>query len=79
FVSWIPFVIVGFEFTILFSVLGNILGFLTLSRMPEFKILKRYDPRFSGDHFGIVASCEEGEQAGLMEFFQEKGGEVKTL
>lgn len=78
-VSWMPFVIVGFEFTILFSVLCTILGFLIQSGMPEFKGLKQYDPRFSGDHFGIVASCEEGEQAGLMDFFQEKGGEVKTF
>jgi hypothetical protein len=30
-VAWIPFVIVGFEFTILFSVFGNVIGILALT------------------------------------------------
>jgi molybdopterin-containing oxidoreductase family membrane subunit len=34
-IALVPFVIVGFEFTILFAVFGNILGFLFLSDMPR--------------------------------------------
>ena len=75
-VALIPFFIVGFEFTILFAVLGNILGMLVLARLPEFRSLKHYDPRCSGEHFGILSSCDEGEQADLMRLFQEKGGEI---
>jgi molybdopterin-containing oxidoreductase family membrane subunit len=78
-VAWFPFFIVGFEFTILFSVFGNILGVLTQSRLPEFKSLKRYDPRCSGEHFGILASCEEGEQDSLKAFFHENGGESRLF
>ena len=78
-VSLIPFFIVGFEFTILLSVIGNVIGFLILNRLPEYQGLKRYDPRFSADHFGIVASCREGEQEGLINFFQTHGGEASAL
>jgi molybdopterin-containing oxidoreductase family membrane subunit len=78
-VALIPFFIVGFEFTILFSVLGNIVGFLTQARLPNFKGLKIYDPRCSGNHFGVVASCAPGDEEGLMGFFQEKGGESQLF
>ena len=78
-VALIPFFIVGFEFTILFSVLGNIVGFFTQARLPNFKGLKIYDPRCSGDHFGVVASCVPGEEEGLMGFFQEEGGESRLF
>ncbi|MGD8230217.1 MAG: DUF3341 domain-containing protein [Desulfobacteraceae bacterium] len=77
--AWIPFLIVGFEFTILFAVFGNVVGLLTQARLPEFETLKAYDPRFSGEHFGIVASCGEGEQQALMDFLTNMGGEVKPL
>ncbi len=75
-IAWYPFFIVAFEFTILFSVLGNIVGFLTQSRLPEFRSPEPYDPRCSGDHFGIVASCDEKDQEGLMDCFRKEGGEV---
>lgn len=78
-VSLFPFFIVGFEFTILFSVFGTILGFLIQSRLPEFRSLKHYDPRCSGEHFGILASCEEGDEEGLKAFFQSRGGEAKLF
>jgi hypothetical protein len=78
-VSLIPFFIVGFEFTILFSVLGNVIGLLVLNRLPEYQDLNKYDPRFSSDHFGVVASCMEGEQEGLINFFTSLEGEAKAL
>jgi molybdopterin-containing oxidoreductase family membrane subunit len=78
-VAWISFLIVGFEFTILFAVFGNILGFLTQARLPEFESLKIYDPRSSGEYFGVMASCVESEQEKLMEFLKSRGGEVKVF
>jgi molybdopterin-containing oxidoreductase family membrane subunit len=78
-VAWIPFLIVGFECTILFSVLGNVIGFLTLARLPDFKGLKHHDPTCTGDRFGIVATCAAGEQDGLIAFFEKQGGEGKVL
>ena len=78
-VAWIPFLIVGFEFTILFAVFGNVLGLLFQTNLPEFQSLRIYDQRCSGEHFGVLASCAEGEENKLMAFFQEKGGEARLL
>jgi hypothetical protein len=75
-VAWIPFLIVGFEFTILFAVFGNVVGLLTQARLPEFDTLKAYDPRFSGEYFGIVATCDEGDEQKLKDFLTNMGGEV---
>jgi hypothetical protein len=73
----IPFLIVGFEFTILFAVLGNLLGFLLLARMPRFQGPEHYDPRFSGRHFGVLAACEAGAEDDLKRFMEERGGEAR--
>ncbi len=78
-VALVPFFIVGFECTILFGVLGNVIGLLTLSRLPRYKNLQQYDERLSGNHFGIVAECEEGQQENLTRFFEEKGAETKRV
>ncbi len=75
-VSLVPFFIVGFEFTILFSVFGNVIGLLTQAELPEFKWSRHYDPRCSGSHFGVVASCEPDKAGELTAFFKEKGAEV---
>jgi molybdopterin-containing oxidoreductase family membrane subunit len=78
-IAWFPFVIVGFEFTILFSVFANVLGLVVLSGLPDYKGLDKYDPRCSGEHFGIVATCAEGEQDQVIEFFQNQGGETRVF
>jgi hypothetical protein len=77
-VALVPFVIVGFEFTILFAVFGNVLGLISQARLPRFKMGKLYDPRFSGDRFGVLASCPASSQTGLCRFFEAKGAEIKT-
>jgi hypothetical protein len=78
-ISLIPFFIVGFEFTILFSVFGNVIGLLTCCRLPDYKGLETYDPRCSGEHFGVLAACEAGREGELMDFFRKQGGEVKVF
>ncbi len=78
-ISLIPFFIVGFEFTILFAVFGNVIGLLTQARLPSPKGMQYYDPRCSGEHFGVLASCEPMQQDGLKDFFQQNGGEVKVF
>lgn len=78
-VAWIPFLIVGFEFTILFAVFGNVLGLLTQARLPAFDTLKAYDPRFSGEYFGIVAACDEGEEQKLKDLLTKMGGEARVF
>ena len=78
-IAWIPFVIVGFEFTILFSVFGNVLGLLIFGGLPDYQGLKNYDPRCSGEHFGVVATCDQEEQDKVIEFFQNQGGEARVF
>ena len=78
-VAIIPFVIVGFEATILCAVFGNILGLLTQMRLPSNRLMKYYDPRCSGEYFGVLASCEANQENGLNDFFRQQGAEVRVF
>ena len=78
-VAIIPFVIVGFEATILCAVFGNILGLLTQTRLPSYKLMKYYDPRCSGEYFGILASCDANQEDGLNDFFRKQGAVVRVF
>lgn len=78
-VALVPFVIVGFEFTILFAILGNLMGFLTQARLPRLANLACYDPRCSGEHFGILASSSATDKDHLCAFFTERGGVIRVL
>jgi molybdopterin-containing oxidoreductase family membrane subunit len=78
-VALVPLVVLGFEFTILFAVFGNVIGLLRCARLPDFRGEALYDPRCSGEHFAVVAACEAGRRAELMDFFQKKGGEVRVF
>jgi len=76
----IPFVIVGFEFTILFSIFGNLIGFLHQSKLPrQANLNEGYDPRCSGEHFGILVACEADRRQEVESFFTENGGEVRVF
>ena len=77
-VALVPFFIVGFEFTILFAVFGNVLGLISQARLPRFGTQPHYDIRFSGDGFGVLARCRATEQEQLTRFFEENGAEIKT-
>jgi molybdopterin-containing oxidoreductase family membrane subunit len=75
----VPFVIVGFEFTILFAVFGNVLGLISQARLPRFKVCPGYDPAFSGDRFGVLASCSTDEKGALTDFLKGQGAEIKIV
>jgi molybdopterin-containing oxidoreductase family membrane subunit len=78
-IAIVPFVVVGFEATILGSVFGNVLGLLTQTRLPSYRWFKFYDPRCSGEHFGVLASCEAGQEDGLQDFLKNQGAEVRVF
>ena len=78
-ISLIPFFIVGFEFTVLFAVFGNVIGLLTQTRLPSFKGFEQYDPRCSGEHYGLVAACAPDQAEDLAAFFRQNGAEVNEL
>jgi len=79
-VALVPFFIVGFEFTVLFAVFGNVLGLLTQMRLPHLRgVQEHYDLRCSGRHFGILATCEAGQTQELASFFTGSGGEARAF
>jgi len=78
-VALVPFFIVGFEFTILFAVFGNVIGLITQAGLPRFNYNQHYDPECSGDRFGILASCNPEESGELKAFFAERGARVNTF
>lgn len=55
--SPVPFVIVGFEVTILLGGLMTMLGLLIGSRLPRPWAPPLWDPRLSEDHFGVAVDC----------------------
>jgi hypothetical protein len=56
-VSIPPFVIIGFELTILFGGLATVLAVLLLGRLPKLRQSSTYDPRFTLDRFGVAVAC----------------------
>jgi molybdopterin-containing oxidoreductase family membrane subunit len=56
-VSIPPFIIIGFELTILLCGLSTLLALLILGRLPRLKPSQTYDPRFTLDRFGVAVSC----------------------
>ena len=78
-IAIVPFVVVGFEATILGAVFGNVLGLLTQTRLPSSRWFKYYDPRCSGEYFGVLASCESNQETGLNDFFRKQGAEVRVF
>ena len=78
-VALIPFFIVGFELTILFGVIGNVVGFLSSSGLPELKLPAHYDPRCSGEFFGVAVKCTDNEKEALASFFTSQGATLGNL
>lgn len=78
-VALVPFFIVGFEFTILFAVFGNIVGLITQMQLPAIKPRDYYDPRTTGDRFGILATCPVAQKDKLTDFFKSRGGEIRIF
>ena len=78
-IALVPFIIVGFEFTILFSVFGNVLGLISQARLPRLGAPPGYDPVFTGDRFGILASCQAKDENALTDFFATRGAEAKKV
>jgi len=78
-VALVPFFIVGFEFTILFAVFGNVIGLITQAGLPRSNYSQHYDPECSGDRFGILATCSHAESGELEAFFMERGARINTF
>jgi molybdopterin-containing oxidoreductase family membrane subunit len=58
-VAPIPFVIIGFEVTVLLGGLATLLGLLIGTRLPRLVAPPLWDNRLSEDHFGIGVDCRK--------------------
>lgn len=78
-ISNVPFVIVAYEGTILLGALAAFAGTLALARLGRWKLPVGYDPRTSGDSFGICVSCAPDEPERVAQLLRDAGAaEVST-
>jgi hypothetical protein len=74
-VSWPPFIVIGFETTILIGALVTVGGMFLLAKLPKLGRAPGYDPRFSNDKIGVVAFGGPAQLAQAREIFAASGAE----
>jgi molybdopterin-containing oxidoreductase family membrane subunit len=74
-VSLPPFVVIGFETTILLGALVTVLGMFLNARLPKLGKAPGYDPRFSNDKFGIVAFGGPAQLAAAEDILRAAGAD----
>ncbi len=74
-VSLPPYVVLGFECTILFGALSTVAGMLLNARLPKLRRSAGYDPRFSNDKIGVVAFGGPAQVAAAEQVMQAAGAE----
>jgi molybdopterin-containing oxidoreductase family membrane subunit len=80
FASIPPYVIIGFELTILFGGLLTFLGMLLVGRLyPRFTLDEAYSPRFSAEEFGVVVNCEDRDVAEVDALLRAQSAKEVTL
>lgn len=72
-VNWVPFVVVGFECTILFAALATVAGLVYCARLKPLTPPDNYRPRFSNDRYGLYLQCEPSRKPALAELLRAAG------
>ena len=70
-----PWVVIGFECTILIGALSTVAGMLFNSRLPKLRQAAGYDPRFSNDKFGIMVMGGPSQVGGAEAILRAAGAE----
>lgn len=73
--SWLSWFVIGFEGTILFGCLANLIAMLYLSGLPNLKKAPGYDERFSVDAFGVFVPCRGAEADQVKKILEAQGAE----
>jgi len=63
FASIPPYVIIGFELTILFAGLLTLIGLFVMGGLYPRPLDKHYSMRFSAEEFGVVVECDDRDVA----------------
>ena len=74
-ISWPPFVVIGFETTILIGSLVTVAAMFLFAGPPKLGRAPGYDPRFSDDKFGVVAFGGPAQLAEARDIFAATGAE----
>jgi hypothetical protein len=70
-----PFMIISYESMILLAGLTNLIGMLSLARLPEVRAAAPYDPRFSEDKIGLWIPCSGDEAKRIEQLMKGHGAE----
>jgi molybdopterin-containing oxidoreductase family membrane subunit len=74
-----PFIVIGFELTILGGALATLLGLLINARLPRTKKPKGYNDKFSEDKFGITIKSNENEKERIIILLTSNGAEEVNI
>lgn len=74
-VSIPPFVIIGFELTILFGGIATLIAVFLLGRLPKIRQSATYDPRFTLDRFGVAVACPPDRAQAVSALLSAAGAE----
>jgi len=74
-VSLPPYVVIGFECTILIGALSTVAGMFLNARLPKLRRSLGYDPRFSNDKIGIVAMGGPAQVTAAEQIMRAAGAE----
>ncbi len=72
-VSLVPFVVVGFELTILFGALFTVGALIYFARLKPMAPPPAYDDRFSNDRYGVLVSAPPARREAAARALQEAG------
>ena len=78
-VSLPPFVVIGFECTILIGSLFNLVAMLGFSGLPKFVLEEGYDRRFSVDRIGLWVPSEAAQAEKAAAVLTSEGAEETRL
>ncbi len=70
-----PFLIIGFEMTILIGAIATLIGLIITDQFPNYRISNTYDRRFSRDKFGLAIKISEDEKKTYEDIFRSTGAE----
>jgi hypothetical protein len=74
-VSLTPFGVIAYICTILFGSLFTVFGMLLNARLPRIQVGRGYDPRLTGNRFGLQVICQKEEIEPIKQRLLDAGAE----
>ena len=74
-----PYVIIGFELTILFGGILTVLGLFGFGGLYPRPLDDAYDPRFSAEEFGVVVGCQDRDVSEIEDLMRANGAVEVTV